>query len=89
MQVSFDAFNEKWQEQIKTGNPNLRKALLATYGRSMIVSGMFKLLWSVCVIMGAFFFVRTLQFVSTTTPACLARHSQRSHLAVQSTPGQP
>ncbi len=60
--MSYAAFNEKWQEQIKTGTPNLRKALLATYGRPLMIAGLFKLLWSVCVIMGAFFFVRTLQF---------------------------
>jgi hypothetical protein len=32
--------------------------------QELILAGLGKLLWSICVIMGAFFFVRTLQFVS-------------------------
>jgi hypothetical protein len=36
--------------------------LLKSFGFELMQAGLWKLLWSVCVIMGAFFFVRTLQF---------------------------
>ena len=32
--------------------------------QELVLAGLAKLMWSICVIMGAFFFVRTLQFVS-------------------------
>lgn len=47
-----------------SGKPSLRRVLIKTWGKQLFLAGLFKLLWSVCVIMGAFFFVRTLQFVS-------------------------
>lgn len=35
---------------------------MKSFGAELMLAGLWKLLWSVCVIMGAFFFVRTLQF---------------------------
>ncbi len=46
----------------KTPKPSLRKVLWNTWGAELMVAGLWKLLWSFCVIMGAFFFVRSLQF---------------------------
>eukprot|EP00775_Hariotina_reticulata_P004687 gene4687-4939_t len=40
-----------------------------TFGKDLMLAGLFKLLWSLCVITGAFFFVRSLlQFVNNEKP---------------------
>ncbi|KAJ9510651.1 hypothetical protein QJQ45_027539, partial [Haematococcus lacustris] len=61
-QVAYERFRTAWDEAVAKGNPKLRKVLQSVFGRQLMLAGLFKLLWSVCVIMGAFFFVRTLQF---------------------------
>lgn len=48
--------------RIDCRGPNLRNVLLKSFGWDLAMAGLWKLLWSICVIMGAFFFVRTLQF---------------------------
>lgn len=74
-EVNFDLFQEQWAvEQKRTSEPkfnkkkpyepSLLKALWRLYGKELMIGGIFKLLWGVFVIMGAFFFVRSLlQFV--------------------------
>lgn len=46
-----------------------KQVLWQTFGHDLMLAGLFKLLWSVCVIMGAFFFVRSiLTFVAGQPP---------------------
>uniref|UniRef100_A0A7S0R9V8 Uncharacterized protein n=1 Tax=Chlamydomonas leiostraca TaxID=1034604 RepID=A0A7S0R9V8_9CHLO len=61
-EASYDAFIGNWEASVASGKPNLRSALVKTWGKQLMLAGFFKLVWSICVIMGAFFFVRTLQF---------------------------
>ncbi|KAJ9527211.1 hypothetical protein QJQ45_025467 [Haematococcus lacustris] len=60
--VAYERFRTAWEAAVAKGNPKLRQVLMSVYGKDLFLAGLFKLLWSVCVIMGAFFFVRTLQF---------------------------
>ncbi|KAG1658983.1 hypothetical protein FOA52_008685 [Chlamydomonas sp. UWO 241] len=61
--VAYEKFAANWSAATAlTPNPSLRKVLLETFGRDLALAGLWKLMWSCCVIMGAFFFVRTLQF---------------------------
>ncbi|KAG1674667.1 hypothetical protein FOA52_007191 [Chlamydomonas sp. UWO 241] len=61
--VAYDKFSVNWRAaQAQSSTPNLRKVLVKTFGAELALAGLWKLLWSFCVIMGAFFFVRTLQF---------------------------
>ncbi|KAG1659736.1 hypothetical protein FOA52_006006 [Chlamydomonas sp. UWO 241] len=61
--VAYEKFAANWSAATAaTPNPNLRKVLLKTFGGDLALAGLWKLMWSCCVIMGAFFFVRTLQF---------------------------
>ncbi|KAG1659734.1 hypothetical protein FOA52_006004 [Chlamydomonas sp. UWO 241] len=61
--VAYEKFAANWRAaKATTAEPNLRKVLLQTFGGDLALAGLWKLLWSFCVIMGAFFFVRTLQF---------------------------
>eukprot|EP00878_Enallax_costatus_P000230 GHUV01000294.1.p1 GENE.GHUV01000294.1~~GHUV01000294.1.p1 ORF type:complete len:1290 (+),score=442.33 GHUV01000294.1:122-3991(+) len=67
--VAYESFARSWDAAVKTGRPNLRKVLWNTFGKDLMLAGLFKLLWSVCVITGAFFFVRSLlQFVNGEAP---------------------
>eukprot|EP00798_Chlamydomonas_sp_ICE-L_P021668 gene21668-28685_t len=60
---AYAKFQCKWDEAVARGeDPSLRKVLFAAWGTDLVIAGMFKLLWSVCVVFGAFFFVRSLQF---------------------------
>uniref|UniRef100_A0A383WNY2 Uncharacterized protein n=1 Tax=Tetradesmus obliquus TaxID=3088 RepID=A0A383WNY2_TETOB len=67
--VAYDQFVVNWDASVKAGQPNLRKVLWSTFGKDLMVAGLFKLLWSLCVITGAFFFVRSLlMFVNGEKP---------------------
>eukprot|EP00195_Chlamydomonas_chlamydogama_P017010 CAMPEP_0202892328 /NCGR_PEP_ID=MMETSP1392-20130828/2051_1 /ASSEMBLY_ACC=CAM_ASM_000868 /TAXON_ID=225041 /ORGANISM="Chlamydomonas chlamydogama, Strain SAG 11-48b" /LENGTH=230 /DNA_ID=CAMNT_0049576225 /DNA_START=77 /DNA_END=766 /DNA_ORIENTATION=+ len=60
--VSYNRFQAEWEKQLKSGKPSLRKALWHAYKKPLMIGGLFKFIWSCTVILGAFFFVRTLQF---------------------------
>ncbi|WIA32616.1 hypothetical protein OEZ86_003419 [Tetradesmus obliquus] len=67
--VAYEAFQANWDVAVKAGQPNLRKVLWRTFGKDLMFAGIFKLLWSICVITGAFFFVRSLlTFVNNEAP---------------------
>jgi hypothetical protein len=66
---AYSQFQGKWEAACKGGKPNLRSVLFQTFGRDLMKAGFFKLGWSVCVIMGAFFFTRSLlMFVNGQEP---------------------
>ena len=47
---------------------SLTRALKRSFGRELMVAGFFKFMWSVLVIMGAFYFIRSiLNYVDTET----------------------
>ncbi len=46
-EVAHDEFMRNWDEARKTGNPNLRKTLWKTFGKDLMIAGLFKLVWSV------------------------------------------
>lgn len=72
--ASSPLFDAAWQSVVdeakKTGKrPKLIKALFRAFGKDLMRAGIFKLGWSICVIMGAFFFTRSiLQFVNNELP---------------------
>jgi hypothetical protein len=67
--VAYSQFQTNWEGACKGGKPNLRSVLFQTFGRDLMKAGFFKLGWSVCVIMGAFFFTRSLlMFVNNQEP---------------------
>jgi ATP-binding cassette subfamily C (CFTR/MRP) protein 1 len=45
--VAYEAFQTNWDASVKTGKPNLRKVLWQTFGRDLMMAGLFKLLWSI------------------------------------------
>nr|AXF41555.1 HLA3 protein [Chlorella sp. ArM0029B] len=67
-QQAEPAYNElrtNWENAVaasgKDGKqPKLLKVLLKTYGRDLLLAGIFKLMWSVFVILGAYFFTRSI-----------------------------
>jgi hypothetical protein len=67
--VAYSQFQTNWEAACKGGKANLRSVLFQTFGRDLMKAGYFKLGWSVCVIMGAFFFTRSLlMFVNGQEP---------------------
>lgn len=44
--VSFEAFTKNWDDAVKAGNPSLRKVIWKTYGKDLMIAGLWKLLWS-------------------------------------------
>lgn len=44
--MAFDQFLTNWKSAVKAGNPNLRKVLWRTFGRDLMLAGLFKLVWS-------------------------------------------
>jgi ATP-binding cassette, subfamily C (CFTR/MRP), member 1 len=57
----FEEFEAQWNDIMKSGKSRpLLRTLFSLYGRRFFMGGMFKLLWSVFVICGAFYFVRSL-----------------------------
>jgi hypothetical protein len=45
--VAYEAFNSNWEAAVKAGQPKLRKVLWQTFGRDLMLAGIFKLLWSI------------------------------------------
>lgn len=45
--VAYESFQRNWDASIKAGQPNLRKVLWRTFGKDLMLAGLFKLLWSV------------------------------------------
>ena len=58
----FNDFEREWKSTQKEGTAKrpLLSVLLKIYGRQFFIGGMFKLFWSMLVITGAFYFVRSL-----------------------------
>jgi ATP-binding cassette, subfamily C (CFTR/MRP), member 1 len=61
----YDEFDRAWTEEMQsekaTGKaPSLMRTLNKIYGRAYKVAGLCKVLWSIFVIAGAFYFVRSL-----------------------------
>jgi len=73
-EVNFDRFQTEWAKELQQGSkkpPSLLKVLWCLYKGEIMLGGLFKMLWSLFVILGAFFFVRSLlQYVddSVTSP---------------------
>lgn len=67
--IAYQEFAPKWEAACKAGNPNLRKVLIATFGKDLFLAGLFKLGWSLSLLLGAFFFIRSLlSFVNGDAP---------------------
>lgn len=45
-EVAYEEFNVNWEAARKSGNPNLRKVLWKTFGKDLMLAGLWKLLWS-------------------------------------------
>jgi ATP-binding cassette subfamily C (CFTR/MRP) protein 1 len=64
--VNFRKFSANWVEEISDEHkqPSLLRCLRKTYGRDIIIAGIFKALWSFFVIFAAYYFVKEiLQFI--------------------------
>ncbi len=61
-EVASDHFQRNWNAEVKANpsNPSLVRAMRHTFGWEFALAGLFKLLWSAFVLMGASFFVKTL-----------------------------
>jgi hypothetical protein len=46
-EVAHDDFIKDWEAAVRAGNPNLRKTLWKTFGKDLMIAGIFKLVWSV------------------------------------------
>ncbi|KAL4427322.1 hypothetical protein ABPG77_003231 [Micractinium sp. CCAP 211/92] len=63
---AYEELNTKWEAAVASANkeganpPKLLKVLWKTYGRDLMIAGVFKLLWSVFVILGAYYFTRSI-----------------------------
>jgi hypothetical protein len=44
--VAYAEFQANWDQAVKTGKPNLRGVLWKTFGKDLMLAGLFKLLWS-------------------------------------------
>jgi hypothetical protein len=56
----YKEFEKVWEQKLKTGKKRpLLKTLFALYGKRFFLGGMFKIIWSIFVIVGAFYFVRS------------------------------
>uniref|UniRef100_A0A7S0R450 Uncharacterized protein n=1 Tax=Chlamydomonas leiostraca TaxID=1034604 RepID=A0A7S0R450_9CHLO len=73
-------FQAAWEEELKLkssgGKPSLMRALRRSFGYEVFVAGIWKIAWSVLVLVGAFYFVRSLvQFVSDYKPDKSSTHN--------------
>lgn len=46
-EVAHGEFLKNWEAAVQSGQPNLRKALWKTFGKDLMIAGLFKLVWSV------------------------------------------
>jgi hypothetical protein len=46
-EVAHDQFMRNWDAAVKSGQPNLRKTLIKTFGKDLMIAGLFKLVWSI------------------------------------------
>jgi ATP-binding cassette, subfamily C (CFTR/MRP), member 1 len=46
-EVAYSEFQSNWDAAVKAGSPNLRKVLWQSFGRDLMLAGLFKLVWSV------------------------------------------
>lgn len=57
-------FEEHWNRELELHKLNrkasLRRALRKSFGSELMVAGVFKALWSLFVILGAYFFIRNI-----------------------------
>jgi hypothetical protein len=44
--VAYELFSVNWEAAVKAGSPNLRKVLWKTFGKDLMLAGLWKLLWS-------------------------------------------
>lgn len=61
----YEELNTNWEMAVQEASkqskePRLMKVLWKTYGRDILLAGIFKLMWSVFVIMGAYYFTRSI-----------------------------
>jgi ATP-binding cassette, subfamily C (CFTR/MRP), member 1 len=61
---NFSVFQKEWDAEVSSKSKDEKASLLSVlkkiYGKEFMLGGLFKLGWSFFVIMGAFFFVRSL-----------------------------
>jgi hypothetical protein len=46
-EVAHSDFMANWEAAVKSGQPNLRKTLWKTFGKDLMIAGLFKFAWSV------------------------------------------
>jgi hypothetical protein len=46
-EVAHDEFIKNWEAAVRSGQPNLRKTLIKTFGKDLMIAGLFKLIWSI------------------------------------------
>lgn len=72
LQVATAKFDDAWNEELKQKangqQPSMLRALRKAFGVEILIAGIWKTIWSVFVLVGAFYFVRSLvQYVSDPT----------------------
>ena len=56
----YKEFAAEWEAKLKSGKSRpLLRTLFSLYGKRFFVGGLFKIIWSIFVIVGAFYFVRS------------------------------
>lgn len=46
-EVAYTQFQSNWDAAVKAGKPSLRNVLWRTFGKDLMLAGIFKLLWSI------------------------------------------
>lgn len=61
-EVASEKFQAHWKQQLEQqpASPSITKALIKAFGWEFALAGVFKMLWSAFVILGAYYFVTTL-----------------------------
>lgn len=45
--AAYQEFVTNWEAALKSGKPNLRNVLWRTFGKDLMIAGLFKLVWSI------------------------------------------
>ena len=61
---SYEVFKKHWDAELQGHlagrQPSIVRALRRSFGGELMIAGLFKFLWSVFVITGAFYFIRSI-----------------------------
>jgi ATP-binding cassette subfamily C (CFTR/MRP) protein 1 len=58
--VTYQKFASEWEKELSQPSPSLLKALYRCFKREFFIAAFFKLMWGVFLVLGAFYFVRSL-----------------------------